>query len=281
MTGKAPGSSSVILCGAHGSRCFGTFKPGATVTPHAAPAEGFTFGGWSGGCSGAKSSCTIKLSRTSTVSAHFSSMPGAAIIPLQIDSAAFSVQWHASIGTGKLMLHGRIAKSAQVEVQLERSSGQKLVSEHLSLPAGGFSVALKLDPGLGLLPGGFVVSISGKSGKLTVPAQIKTLSLLAPPGGVAGRAFASSSATGAPSSKLHSPKQAFVTFDFQTQPRSNQKLTISWFEPSGKLLGTVTKPSGRTVTSSIKSNAALPRGAWRVELRSGGTLVKSVAVDVQ
>ena len=64
-------------------------------------------------------------------------------------------------------------------------------------------------------------------------------------------------------------------------PRLNQKLTISWFEPNGKLLGSASKPSGPTVTSSIKSNAALPRGAWRVDLRSGGTLVKSVAINVQ
>jgi hypothetical protein len=178
------------------------------------------------------------------------------------------------------MLHGRIAKTAQVEVQLDRSSGQKLVSEHLSLPAGAFSLALKLDPGLGLLPGGFVVSISGKAGNLIVPPQLKTLALLGPPGGVVGRAFASSSANGAPAAKLHKPKQAFVTFDFQAQPRPGQKLTISWFEPNGKLLGTASKPGSPIVTSSIRSNAPLPSGAWHVELRSGGTLVKSVAVDV-
>jgi hypothetical protein len=179
------------------------------------------------------------------------------------------------------MLHGKIAKTAQVEVQLNRAGGQKLVFERLSLPAGAFSLALKLDPGLNLIPGGFVVSISGKSGKLTVPPQVKTLSLLAPPGGVVGRAFASSSEHGAPASRLRSPKQAFVTFDFQAPPKTNQKLMVYWFEPNGKLLGSASKPSGQTVTSSIKSNEALPRGAWRVDLRSGGTLVKSVAINVQ
>ncbi len=281
VTGRAPGTGSAISCGGRASRCFGTFKPGASVTLHAAPATGFSFSGWSGGCSGAKSSCTIKVSRASKVSAHFTAKPSAAIIPLQIDSAAFSVQWHASVGTGKLMLHGRIAKTAQVEVQLDRSGGQKLVSERLSLPAGSFSVALKLDPGLNLLPGGFVVSISGKSGSLTVPPQVKTLSLLAPPGGIVGRAFASSSEHGAPVSSLHSAKQAFVTFAFQAPPKSNQKLTVSWFEPNGKLLGTASKPSGPTVTSSIKSNAVLPSGAWRAELRSGRTLVKSLAINIR
>jgi hypothetical protein len=280
VTGTAPGSSSAISCGGRASRCFGTFKPGSTVTLHAAPATGFSFTGWSGGCSGAKPACTIKVSRASTVSAHFASKPNAAIIPLQLNSAAFAVKWNASVGTGKLMLHGKIAKTAQVDVQLDRASGEKLVSERLSLPAGSFSLALKLDPGLKLLPGGFVVAISGKSGNLTVPPQVKTLSLPAPPGGVVGRAFASSSEHGAPSSKLHSPKQAFVTFDFQAQPKAGHNLTISWFEPNGKLLGTASKPSGSTITSSIKSNSALPRGAWRVELRSGGTLVKSVAINV-
>ena len=202
-------------------------------------------------------------------------------MPLAIETAAFSVQWHESVGTGKLMIHGRIAKSADVQVELDRSGGQKLVSEHLSLPAGSFSLALKLDPGLGLLPGGFVVTISGKSGKLTVPPQVKTLTLPAPAGGVVYRAFASSSPNGPPTGTLRKSKQAFVTFDFGAQPKSGRPLTIAWFMPNGKLLGTAKKPSAPKVTSSIQSNAPLPAGSWHVDLRSGSTIVKSVAITVR
>ena len=115
----------------------------------AAPAVGFRFGGWSGGCSGKSPTCRLHVTRATTVSAAFTSKPSASVVPLVIETAAFSVQWHESVGAGKLIVHGRIAKSADVEVELDRSGGQKLVSEHLSLPAGSFSLALKLDPGLG------------------------------------------------------------------------------------------------------------------------------------
>ena len=281
VTGKTTGGAG-IACGAKGSTCFGTYKPGSTISLRAAPVAGFRFGGWSGGCSGMTITCQLKVQKASTISARFISMPSAAIVPVQIDAAAFSVSWNQSIGTGKLLVHGRIAKTAQVDVQLARSGGGKLVSEHLSLPAGHFSIALKLDPALGLIPGGFVVTISGKSGRLSVPPQVKTLSLAAPPGGVVGRAFASASANGAPTATVHANgKQAFVTFDFKAQPPRGQSLTVAWFEPGGKLLGQATKSSAPTITSSVKSNGPLPRGAWHVDLRSGKTLVKTVTINVQ
>ena len=51
--------------------------------------------------------------------------------------------------------------------------------------------------------------------------------------------------------------------------------------PNGKLLGTAKKSSGPKVTSSIQSNGPLPTGAWRVDLRAGSTIVKSVAIQVR
>ena len=135
VTGKTTGGAS-IACGAKGSTCFGTYKPGSTISLRAAPVTGFRFGGWSGGCSGMTITCQLKVQKASTISARFISIPSAAIVPVQIDAAAFSVSWNQSIGTGKLLVHGRIAKTAQVDVQLARSGGGELVSEHLSLPAG-------------------------------------------------------------------------------------------------------------------------------------------------
>ena len=130
--------------------------------------------------------------------------------------------------------------------------------------------------------GSGTVTGSGRSGHLTVPPQVKTLSLIAPRGGVVGRAFASATANGAPTATLHSGgKQAFVTFEFMSQPPSGQSLTVAWFEPGGKLLGEASKSSAPTITSSVKSNGPLPRGAWHVDLRSGKTIVKTITINVQ
>jgi cell division septation protein DedD len=282
ITGKAVGAADRITCGATGSVCFGSYKPGTTVTLHAGAAKGFQFSSWSGGgCSGHAAVCVVKVEKAASVKAKFTPVPNAPIVPIEINAAAFSVSWSASVGSGKLLVHGRIAKSAQVEVQLRRSGGSKLVTEHLSLPAGPFSLTLKLDSGLQLLPGGFVITIDGKSGNLSVPPQVKTLSLVSPPEGVVDRAFASSSAGGHPSATLRHVKEAFVHFEFQSQPRAGKPLTVSWFQPNGKLLGTAAKSPGTDVTSSIKSGSNLPVGAWHVDLRSGSTLVKRVTIQIQ
>jgi hypothetical protein len=282
VAGSGTVTGTQISCGAKGSSCFGKFKKGTSITLHAGAATGFRFAGWSGACAGAGSSCLVKVERASTVSAKFTPVPHAAIVPIQIGAAQFSVDWQESVGAGKLLVHGTIAKSAEVVVDLARSGGGKLVTEHLSLSAGPFSLTLKLEPGLGLLPGDFVVTIGGRSGNLVVPTQVKTLSLAGPPEGVVDRAFASTAASGPPAATIHaSSKEAFVQFEFQTKPTSKQALTISWFRPGGQLLGTTPKPFAADVTSSIKSNASLPPGKWRVDLRSGKTLVKSVTIQVR
>ena len=162
-----------------------------------------------------------------------------------------------------------------------------LLTTNLSLPAGPFNFSIKLLPGLladgePLLPGGFVVSIGGHSGKLVVPTQLRTITLAPPPQGIVDKAFASSSATGGPSATIPASKRsAFVHFDFQSLPSANQKLTVAWYQPGGKLLGVATKSNAPEITSSISSKAPLPIGTWRVDLRAGKTVVKSVPIVVK
>src|SRR5262249_13544762 len=193
-----------------------------------------------------------------------------------------------SLGSGKLDVRGKIAKPSLVAIQLHRAGGAKvLLTTSLSLPAGPFSLSIKLLPGLladgqPLLPGGFVVSIGGHSGKLVVPTQLRTITLSAPPQGIVDKAFASSSAGGAPESTIPAvQKSAFVHFVFESLPSTTQKLTVAWYRPGGKLLGVATKSNAPTVTSSISSPAPLPTGLWRVDLRPGNTVLKRVPITVR
>jgi hypothetical protein len=222
----------------------------------------------------------VKVSGASEASARFTAAAAAAIVPIEINAAAFSVEWQASVGTGRLLVSGKIAKSASLVVQLRRSGGAALLTEHLSLPAGPFRLTLKLNPGLRLLPGGFVVSITGKSGRLTVPPQVKTLSLPGPVEGVVESAYASASAISGPAAALHRVKAAFVHFAFQTEPTGDHKLSIAWYLPNGRLVGTATKTPGSRITSSVKSNLPLPKGTWRIDLRFGQVLVKQLDVPI-
>jgi hypothetical protein len=253
----------------------------------AAPSQGFRFSGWTGGCTGVGLSCKILVKQAGTVSARFSLDKSSTAVPLDIKQADFAVRWHESVGTGKLTVKGNIAKKSSVQVQLSQTSGTPLITEHLELSAGPFSLTLKLEPGLlargaELLPGGFVISISGSSGKLVVPTQVKTVTLPAPPEGVVDRAFASASENGRPATSLQAKgRKAVVTFEFQTLPQSKAPITIAWFRPDGKLLGVANKAASPTVSSSISSPAPLPTGTWHAELRAGSKVVKNVLIHVQ
>jgi len=207
-------------------------------------------------------------------------------VPVELGNAAFLVSWRNSVGTGKLDLHGKIGKPSEVAIQVRRSGGSKaLVTEHLSLPAGSFSVSLKLSPGLlgdgqPLLPGGFVVTVDGHSGKLVVPTQVKSVSLPPPPQGIVFRAFASGSAGGRPAGSLHG-RSAYAHFVFQSQPSAKTPITVAWYAPGGKLIGVATKSNTPEIDSSISSAQLLPKGTWRVDLRDGSTVVKSLTIVVQ
>ena len=73
--GKGTVSTTAGACTAVGpsKTCIQHFKAGASVTLAARPSAGQSFLGWSGACSGAKPTCTVKLTTAQTVTANFSS----------------------------------------------------------------------------------------------------------------------------------------------------------------------------------------------------------------
>ena len=69
--GTVTSSPGGIDCG---SSCSASFDTGSNVTLNASPASGWTFGGWSGACSGT-GSCSLSIDGPKSVTATFSPPP--------------------------------------------------------------------------------------------------------------------------------------------------------------------------------------------------------------
>jgi uncharacterized repeat protein (TIGR02543 family) len=69
-SGTVTSSTGGINCG---STCSANIASGTTVTLTAAAASGSTFGGWSNGCTGTSTTCTVSMTAARTVTATFNS----------------------------------------------------------------------------------------------------------------------------------------------------------------------------------------------------------------
>jgi uncharacterized repeat protein (TIGR02543 family) len=68
-SGTVISSPGGINCG---SACSANYASGTSVTLTASPASGYSFAGWSGGCSGTSTSCTVSMTAARSVTASFS-----------------------------------------------------------------------------------------------------------------------------------------------------------------------------------------------------------------
>jgi hypothetical protein len=270
-----------ILCGVRGFRCYAQAKPGTRVTLRANPAAGSVFLGWSGACSGKAAACTVTAGRAGGAGAAFAARNKQERIDARLDRSTFDVRWHESVATGSLLLRGFVAKPSRLRIELRRPRGDPLLSADLRA-SGAFAYTLRFSPELRLLPGGFVVSVTGAAEGITLPPQLHALALTAPPEGVVGDAYVSRKQHGRPVPFVPAPAtEVWATFVFEAQPKPGRPLTVRWYRPDGKFLGQVEKPPGRaSVSSFMHGSPRLPIGAWRAELRVGATIVKQLRVQV-
>lgn len=78
-----PGTVSSTPAGINcGSTCSAPMDAGQTVTLTATPSTGYTFGGWTGACTGT-GSCQVTMTSNKTVSAFFNPLPGSITIQKQ------------------------------------------------------------------------------------------------------------------------------------------------------------------------------------------------------
>ena len=156
----------------------------------------------------------------------------------------------------------------------------------VSVDAGAFTRRARLLPGLlppgaRLLPGAFVVVVRARSGGQELPLQLQAVVLRPPVEGVVRQSFPSGARTGAPTPVPAGATIAYARFRMAAQPARGRRLTVSWYWPDGRLLGTVAKANRPEIVTFIRAATPLPTGAWKVTLRAGRTIVKEQLVRIR
>jgi hypothetical protein len=184
--------------------------------------------------------------------------------------------------TGRLLARGRV----QIELRRPDLRRGAIITRRIDLRPGAFSrriplTAASLPKGLKLLPGAFIVSLRGSAAGRALPLQMQSLLVKAPREGVVRRSFASASRDGRATPRLPAgATEAWAQFRLATQAVASLPLSVSWYYPDGRLLGTIAKPNRESVQSYIALPAGLPSGRWVAELRAGNVIVQRLGVPI-
>jgi hypothetical protein len=240
-----------------------------------------------------------------------------ALPTLALSKAAVRARWQNGIPNGTLQLAGETSDGAQLEAKLTTESGESVLDETLVEDPGSFEEELSLPDDL--LPGRFVLDLSGTSDGFPLPTVSRTLELPAPAEGVVDSVVASASRDGPPlavdpvtgASLLPvGGQEVWVRFHFAVRPktvctrkrvwvvvevsrgkRTRRKklvtickpaITVTWYNPAGeRAFPPVQKRNSPTVESFIKTSPTpLPQGLWKAVLRVGPTTVRTAQVRV-
>jgi hypothetical protein len=285
-TGNAAAAAAApVACGPARFACYTEVAPGTRLTLRARPAAGFVFRSWSGACSGSAPTCTVGATASRSLTAFFGPRSAASTVAAAMRPPRARVRWQSSVGHGSLAVTARVASTARVRLELRRPAGGPLLTHRLNV-RGTFRQSLDVGPGkltrgARIFPGGFVVSLIGSAGGRKVPLQVQTLTLPAPREGFVRSSYVTTRQGGRRLLRLpRQSREAWAYFVFHTQPRAGQPLSVSWYTPQGRLLGTVQKTNRPEIFSFVRSSAPLARGMWRAELRAGGRIVKRLRVRI-
>jgi hypothetical protein len=277
---------SRIACGFNEFHCYARVDPGQRVVLVARPLRSYRFVAWTGACAGQGARCQLVARDLQTVTAIFAPKNAAASVGFAVRRLGVQVHWNRSIGQGQVVVSGRIGGSSRLVVRLRRPTGGPLLTRRWTVGAGTFRRQFPLrrnafPGGAKVLPGGFVVSAVGTSRGFSLPFQLRPIVIPAPAEGVVRQAYASAVETGPPTGRLpRGVTEAWVHFRLATQPASTLPITVAWYRPSGKLMGTKAKADRPEIVSGISWTKPIPHGSWTAELRAGLKVVKRATVRI-
>jgi uncharacterized repeat protein (TIGR02543 family) len=117
LTVKVDGSGTVtgggINCGS-GSTCTKQEPPTVSVTLNATPASGYAFTGWTGGCSGLQTTCTVQMSSNQDVTANFDPLVP---VNITVNGAGTVSGANVTCGPGPQTCSGTAAPNSRIQLQ--------------------------------------------------------------------------------------------------------------------------------------------------------------------
>jgi hypothetical protein len=275
-----------ISCGFNQFNCYTRLQPGQKVFLLARPQARYVFRAWTGACSGQGPRCTVVARLLEAVNAIFAPRAPTPSVGFEVRPMGVKVGWARSVGAGRLVMTGSVGGPARLKVQVRRPGGGPLITRRFTANAGRFRYVLPfrksvLPRGAVILPGGFATSITGASGQASLPYQLRPIVVPAPPEGVVRRTFTSAVEDGPATARL--PKgsvQAWAHFRMATQPSTRLPVSVTWYWPNGKRLGSVEKSNRPEIVSFLRLGSGLASGAWTAELRAGRKVVKRLTVRI-
>jgi len=258
----------------------------------AVAAPGYRFAGWRSGCTGTKTTCTFtaggSLSAAPVSAAFVPQKPNRALV-VRLRSPKIKASFQASVGTGTMRVDGSISMGARLRIQLRRPGGGPLLTKSVTA-LGSFRLKVplrkgKLANGAQLFPGAFVLSLTGRAGNrgvYPVPLQIRTVYVRSPLEGVVRSAYPATLEDGVKVNPIpRGSRQLWAVFRFASQPTLGP-LSASWYDLNGKFVGTIKKNNRPVISTGIGSSTSgpIPSGTYRVDLKAGKRLIKTVRIKV-
>jgi hypothetical protein len=221
-------------------------------------------------------------SAATAVNVHAPVPPPAEVARASLDGVRLRAAYRRSRLHGSVTARGATSHPATVLLRLlTRTPPQRILAQRrAALPGGSYAMALALPRAL--VPGRYVLRLSGTSLGAALPAVERPFRIPAPAEGVVARAFAHATPNGPAVLRLRGRRRIlYATFVFASLPRRGP-LTIRWLQPGERReTKPADKPLERRVTGTVATRvpgAALRQGVWRARLRARDVLVAEVAI---
>jgi hypothetical protein len=199
--------------------------------------------------------------------------PTIAIVKVNLVRAA----WKASRLKGKLHVAFIPPPSSALRIAITAPNGNKTYLNQ-TVPQGNTEVSLRLPPRL--LPGRYLVRLSGTSGGAAIQVATSSFNVPRPKEGVVAVAFLTSRKNGQPRTSIAGLQTSlFAYISYASPPRGG--VQVRWFGPKGERGATSGPYRRKRLEFYLRAPRGLSHGTWRAQVLSRGRIAYQLRITVK